>query len=179
MKVSINAGTINQVVTAETAHVENQQVQPDATPASDAPPASPASPPPSNATEAPATAKARWDALVAGLPDFAGDLLTLEKLMQVDVSSALNKMRTLTERMLYLVCTRHSVSWGQAEPTLERMIGPLLSAGVVPKNVALHVRTVQTNASPGSHYQETPLGDAHAQIARTALVEVLEWFRGL
>ena len=42
-----------------------------------------------------------------------------------------------------------------------------------------NIGTVQTNASPGSHYQETPLTAAHAQIARVALVEVLEWFRGV
>jgi hypothetical protein len=38
-------------------------------------------------------------------------------------------------------------------------------AGVVPKTIGIHVRTIQTNASPGSHYQEVALSAPHARIA--------------
>src|ERR1051326_4795091 len=88
------------------------------------------------------------------LANLSADLESLEYLLEVDISSALNKVRFITEKVLYNLCTKKSISWGQAEPTLERMIGPLLSAGVIPKSIAIHVRTIQTNTSPGSHYQE-------------------------
>ena len=101
----------------------------------------------------------------------------IEQLRALDVGSALNKMRFLTEKVLHRLCTRHELSWGQAEPTLERMIGPLLASGVVPKDVGLHVRTVQTNASPGSHYQEFALSASHVRIAYSALAELLAWYR--
>jgi hypothetical protein len=55
------------------------------------------------------------------------------------------------------------------------MFGPLSAAGIIPKSIAIHVRTVQTNASPGSHYQESPLSASHVIIAQSALVELLEW----
>ena len=40
----------------------------------------------------------------------------------------------------------------------------------------MHVRTVQTNASPGSHYQEDALSATHVQVAQMALLELLEWY---
>lgn len=104
------------------------------------------------------------------------DLLTLRQVVALDdVSSALNKTRVLTERVLYELCREHDVSWGKAEPTLERMIGPLVSRGVLPKTIALHARTVQANASPGSHFQENALVGAHVHIALLGLLEILEW----
>ena len=50
------------------------------------------------------------------------------------------------------------------------------NSGACRLNSVRIVRTVQTNASPGSHYQESALSGAHVQIARTALGEVLVWF---
>jgi hypothetical protein len=112
------------------------------------------------------------------LPSFRDDLRSLETLLGVDVPSALNKVRYITEKALHGLCAAKGVSWGQAEPTLERMVGPLLAAGFIPKDVAVHVRTVQANASPGSHYQQSPLSEAHARIAHAALVEFLDWYSG-
>jgi hypothetical protein len=109
------------------------------------------------------------------LPALAGDLEILEQLVDRDVPSALNKVRFITEKILYHLCVRGDVTWGRAKPTLERMVGPLVSAGVVPKNIAIYIRIIQANASPGSHYQETPLSDANVRIARDALLEFLEW----
>src|SRR5947209_19348752 len=43
--------------------------------------------------------------------------------------------------------------------------GPLSATGSITKNIVLHVRTIQTNASPGSHPQDPPLSDSHATIA--------------
>ncbi len=60
---------------------------------------------------------------------------------------------------------------------LERMIGPLVAARHVPKDVAIHVRTIQANTSPGSHFQESALSDSHADIALTALKEFLLWYQ--
>ena len=48
------------------------------------------------------------------------------------------------------------------------MIGPLRKSNVVPKDIAVHVRTIQSNASPGSHYQERPLGPSHVQVSLLA-----------
>jgi hypothetical protein len=56
------------------------------------------------------------------------------------------------------------------------MIGPLTAEGVLPKSVAIHVRTVQANTSPGSHFQPSMLSEAHALIAEQALFELIEWF---
>lgn len=107
--------------------------------------------------------------------DLAEDLNALEALLGVDVPSSLNKIRFITEKVLQGLCRSKGISWGQAEPTLERMIGPLVAADCIPKNVALYVRTVQMNTSPGSHYQESPLSESHVVIAQNALVEFLEW----
>ena len=85
-------------------------------------------------------------------------------------------MRYVTEKVLHRLCSSHGVTWGKGEPTLERMIGPLLAQGVIPKNIGIHVRTIQTNASPGSHYQESSLSSAHVQVAQIALLDFLEWF---
>jgi hypothetical protein len=55
------------------------------------------------------------------------------------------------------------------------MLGPLVAANVVPKSTAIHVRTIQAYASPGSHYQEQPLSVSHLNIAVQALIEFLGW----
>lgn len=175
MNVSINAKKIQQVVTAETAYVANPRVQP-------APPADLerdglAAPPDEQFPALPFRAGPPWEDLAAGLPEFANDLSALAQLSKVDVNGALNKVRYITEKLLHGLCLRCGVRWGEAEPTLERMIGPLLATGIVPKNVGIHVRTIQTNASPGSHYQESALTSSHVLIAQSALAELLRWFR--
>jgi hypothetical protein len=108
--------------------------------------------------------------------DLADDLATLETLLELDVPSSLNKIRFIAEKVLQMLCKNKGVSWGQAEPTLERMIGPLVAAGCLPKSVAIHLRTVQMNTSPGSHYQESALSRSHVTIAQNALIEFLEWY---
>jgi CHASE2 domain-containing sensor protein len=112
----------------------------------------------------------------ARLTSFRDDLQALEQLAPLDAPGALNKVRYITEKVLHQLCLARNVSWGQAEPTLERMIGPLVAAGWVPKNMAAHVRTIQAYSSPGSHYQESPLSQAHVRIAQEALVELLDWY---
>jgi hypothetical protein len=107
--------------------------------------------------------------------ELADDLGTLEALIEVDIPSSLNKIRFITEKALQNLCKKNNVSWGEAEPTLERMIGPLVSHGCIPKSVAVHVRTIQGNTSPGSHFQESALTPAHVSIAQNALVEFLNW----
>lgn len=175
MNVSINAKTIKQVVTADTAYVSNQEALPAS---ADLVQAIPPPLPAGSLTAIPLAAEPSWQALAATLPEFADDLRSLGQLLPVDESSSLNKMRYITEKVLHTLCARHGVAWGQAEPTLERMIGPLLAEGVIPKNIGLYVRTVQTNASPGSHYQESALTPAHVRIAASALAELLAWFTG-
>jgi tetratricopeptide (TPR) repeat protein len=110
------------------------------------------------------------------IADLNSDLRVLRTLVEQDHGSALNKIRYVTEKVLHRLCTENDVSWGKAEPTLENMIGPLIAGKLIPKDVALHVRTVQTNASPGSHYQEAPLSSTHVQLAQIALLEFLEWY---
>lgn len=56
------------------------------------------------------------------------------------------------------------------------MIGPLVAGGYIPKNVAIHVRTIQANSSAGSHYQEFELTKSHVTIAQSALIEFLNWY---
>jgi len=108
--------------------------------------------------------------------DIRADLELLQELVGRDAPSALNKIRYVTEGVLQGLCERHAVTWGGGEPTLERMIGPLLAAGAIPKHIAIHIRTIQTNASPGSHYQAAALGATHVQVSQIALVELLEWY---
>lgn len=107
--------------------------------------------------------------------ELSGDLKVLRSLVEQDHASALNKIRYVTEKVLHGLCTRHDVSWGAKEPTLENMIGPLIAAKTIPKNVAVHVRTIQTNASPGSHFQADALSSTHVQVAQMALLDLLEW----
>jgi hypothetical protein len=118
----------------------------------------------------------RWTKIARESPELADDLQVLGHLAMLDTGSALNKIRFIAEKVLHNLCRGENVAWGQAEPTLERMIGPLVSTGVMPKNVSLHVRTIQVNVSPGSHYQESALSASHVGIAQSALVELLEWF---
>jgi DNA-binding NtrC family response regulator len=112
------------------------------------------------------------------LPGLAEELTTLEHLLGVDVPSSLNKTRFITEQALLRLCAQHGVSWGDAEPTLERMIGPLICSGKIPRSIAIYVRTIQASASPGSHPQDPPLSGAHVRIALAALVEFLRWSGG-
>lgn len=122
------------------------------------------------------TPRDRLSGLAERLPAWSQELGTLDTLLDVDVAASLNKMRTLTERMLYELCVAHDVSWGKGEATLERMVGPLLAAGRLPKQVGIHVRTVQSNASPGSHYQEEALDEQHLTVTLLAFVAVLDWY---
>ena len=110
--------------------------------------------------------------------EMRSELRTLRVLMQTDHPSALNKIRFITEKILSQMCKDHAVTWGKAEPTLENMIGPLVAAGCIPKDIAIFVRNIQSNTSPGSHFQESPLSAPHVQIAQMALVEFLEWYYG-
>jgi hypothetical protein len=112
------------------------------------------------------------------LEDFSEDLLALENVLGTDVPGSLNKIRYISEKALHRLCTAKSISWGGAEPTLERMLGPVVAANVIPKNVAVHVRTIQANTSPGSHFQEAPLTESHVAIAVSALGEFLLWYHG-
>lgn len=104
------------------------------------------------------------------LQDLRKDLDALESLVEIDIPGSLNKIRFVTEKVLHKLCTAQNLSWGHAEPTLERMIGPLLANGSIPRNIGIHVRTIQSNANPGSHYQEATLGQSHLQIAETVLL---------
>lgn len=104
------------------------------------------------------------------------DVRMLQTLAGLEPQSALNKVRYITEKVLVDVCKKTGVSWGPKEPTIESMVGPLVASGVLPKNQALLVRTIQTNASAGSHYQESALTHTHVQIAQMALVDFLEWY---
>jgi hypothetical protein len=108
--------------------------------------------------------------------DLTEDLHDLDFLTGHDqVSSALHKIRLITEKVLHQLCTARGVSWGDAEPTLERMLGPLVAARALPRQVATHVRAIQSYTSPGSHFQETPFTEAHLSVARTALDHFLKW----
>lgn len=118
------------------------------------------------------------DGLCEASAEYCVDIQVLKQLIEVDVPSALNKTRYITERLLHELCERESVAWGDKEPTLERMIGPLVSKNKLPKNIAVHIRTIQSYTSPGSHYQKSALSETHSVIALQALVEVLEWFLG-
>lgn len=123
-----------------------------------------------------AATEERLKTLETRVGDLASDLRVLRALVDQDHASALNKIRYVTEKVLHRLCQEHGVSWGTGEPTVENMIGPLIAKKVIPKNVAIHVRTIQTNASPGSHFQETPLTATHVQVAQMALLDFLEWF---
>jgi transcriptional regulator with XRE-family HTH domain len=119
-----------------------------------------------------------WDSSSKVLESVVDDLQTLHWLCRrMDCPNSLNKIRYITEKLCCELCKGRGVSWGAAEPTLERMIGPLVVRTIIPKNVALHVRTIQNNSSPGSHYQESPLSDSHVSIALAALGEFLTWYQ--
>jgi hypothetical protein len=122
------------------------------------------------------SAEGRLQTLAQTLPDVAEDIHVLTQLSRIEVASALNKIRFITEKILHRLCISNDVSWGQAEPALARMLGPLIAGGYIPSDIAIHVRTIQANANPGSHYQEAALGDSHVSIARHALIGFLEWF---
>jgi two-component system response regulator AtoC len=108
-------------------------------------------------------------------PDLAADLANLERAMPGDIPGSLYKIRYLTERILRQLCSQQHVSWGKDEPTLGSMIGPLIFSGCVPRNMSIHVRTIQTIANAGAHFQESPLSERHLAIALAALIPFLQW----
>jgi hypothetical protein len=108
--------------------------------------------------------------------DLREDLDALQKLSELDIPSALNKIRFITEKVLHTLCTLNKVDWGQAEPTLERMLGPLVSTKCIRKDIGIHLRTIQSITSPGSHYQEARLATSHLDTAFIALAGFLEWY---
>jgi tetratricopeptide (TPR) repeat protein len=110
------------------------------------------------------------------IAEIGGELRKLRQLAGIDHGSALNKVRYVTEMVLRRLCEERAVSWGKGDPTIESMVGPLVAHGCMPRNVSIHVRTIQANASPGSHFQSDPLSNAHVQIAQLALVDLLEWY---
>jgi hypothetical protein len=111
------------------------------------------------------------------LTGFSSELSALESLLGGnDAPSILTKVRFITEKLLQAVCLRNDMKWGEGPPTIERMIGPLIARGAVPSDIALFVRTIQTHASPGSHYQRRPLSLTHVNIALEALIKTLEWY---
>lgn len=111
------------------------------------------------------------------LNHFSHDLAVLQQLHHInDPQAQLNKIRYISEGILQTLCKENEVSWGKAEPTLERMIGPLRAADIIPAPIASHLRSIQSTTSPGSHYQEDKLNSTHAQIATMALIELLEWY---
>jgi hypothetical protein len=121
--------------------------------------------------------EAKLQVLAQAIPSMSDDLQALQRVLGTDVPSSLNKIRYVAEKILFRLCRQTQVSWGQGEPTLERMVGPLIASGCLPKNVAIHVRTIQSNSSPGSHYQEFELSTSHVEIASQALLELLGWFK--
>jgi class 3 adenylate cyclase len=109
--------------------------------------------------------------------DFAKDVVDLERLLDVtDFPRVLNKIRYITEKVLFQLCTDNGIQWGKDEIMLERMIDPLRSNRILPRNVAIHVETIQRHAGAGSHFRQDPLSHAHVTIALTALIEFLNWF---
>jgi hypothetical protein len=170
MKVDIKAGTIGTVINADSAHVTPPAARPAQSGAGgEVVPAQAQLP-------APPAGDERWEALASRLPALGHEISTLKELVRIDRGGALNLMRRMAEQILHTLCRRHGVAWGRGEPTLENMLGPLGAAKAIPKNIVIHLRTVQSNTSPGSHFQEQPLTGAHVEIARQALAEVMEWF---
>ena len=108
---------------------------------------------------------------------FADDIEVLQRLNELDDANAqLNKVRYIAEGILHTLCIENEVKWGNKEPTLDRMIGPLRSQKVLTAPIAAHFRSIQSTCSPGSHFQKNQLTRSHTQIALLALVEVLEWY---
>ncbi|MCF7859602.1 MAG: hypothetical protein K9N07_09845 [Candidatus Cloacimonetes bacterium] len=118
----------------------------------------------------------RLQLLEQKLDGFESDIRLLCTLSRQDEHSALNKIRYITEKVLRMLCIENNISWGEAEPTLERMIGPLIKNGIIPKNISIHVRSIQNYSNPGSHFQEISLSSRHLEIGQMALIEFLEWF---
>ena len=178
MNLNINAKTIKQVIAVDgDAHIVNKQVQTE--PAAENPPNLRVVP---VETPRPALPNAEtwWANIRAALPDLAEYLRHLETLLgapELDVGSILNKVRTITERVLRTLCERDGVSWGKAPPTLENMKGPLRAKKVFDEPTYAHVETIQTNASPGSHDQKVALSRSHVDVTLIALRGLLDWFR--
>ena len=119
----------------------------------------------------------RLDDLEDKLDHFSNDLNVLKQLHGFQDSQAqLNKIRYISEGVCTYLCKEHSVTWGDKEPTLERMLGPLRAAKVLPAPIHSHLRSIQSTTSPGSHYQQDKLTESHCQIALLALIEVLDWY---
>jgi len=111
------------------------------------------------------------------LAQFHPDFQSLKRLVQLqDTPALLNKIRYITERILYTLCKQHEISWGKGEPRMDRMLGPLRAAKILPAPIFAHFRTIQNLSNPGSHFQEDQLNDSHTEIAQLALLEVLEWY---
>lgn len=116
----------------------------------------------------------RIEQLAGRNAELATDLRKIEQLAPLDVQSSLNLIRRICEAHLLALCKRTETSWGDAQPTLERMIGPLIAKKHVPSGIAAHVRTVQAITSPASHHQADEFGGDHLDVAVRALLNVLQ-----
>lgn len=111
------------------------------------------------------------------LIEFQDDLQSLERIVQIkDTNAFLNKIRYITEGILLELSKKHEVSWGRGDPRMDKMLGPLRAAKVLPAPVYAHFRTIQNLTNPGSHFQEQQLNESHSEIAQLALIETLEWY---
>jgi hypothetical protein len=111
------------------------------------------------------------------LHEFQNELDLLERIIDInDIHALLNKVRYITEGILLESCKKHSISWGKGDPRMDRMLGPLRAAKVLPAPVYVHFRTIQNLTNPGSHFQEQQMNESHTEIAQLALIEVLEWY---
>lgn len=119
----------------------------------------------------------RLESFEKKLEMFSQDIVVLQQLYHLnDPQAQLNKIRYIAEGILQILCKKHNISWGKGEPTLERMVGPLRAEDILTASIASHFRSIQSTASPGSHYQENKLTITHVQIATLALIEILDWY---
>lgn len=115
------------------------------------------------------------DILKKKIQDLTWDIETLEKLINVDVQSSLNKVRFIAEKVLSHICQEKHVDCGKGPHSIETMLGPLIREGSISLCIP-YIRTIQLYTNPGSHYQSYSIPRSHLRIAQDALVEFLKWY---
>jgi len=110
------------------------------------------------------------------MKDFREEIKVIISHSRIDIQTTLNKIRYTVEKMMYKLCEKNETFPGKQETTIENMIGPLVSAKIIPKSIGSHIRTIQNYTSPGSHYNKDVPNNTQLLICMPALLEIMDWY---
>lgn len=106
--------------------------------------------------------------------DLVSDVEPLPALARVDIKSCLNKMRVVTEGLVFRYIDNHNINC--PERTLNRAITVLKNRRVFSDKTIGYLHTIRVIGNLGSHRSSEPCTDVDVRIVSYALASVVEEF---